>query len=290
MSVLSIPIAQRQRLAYIDFCLLFRGHLCRNDLIQRFEVGLSAGSRDFKLYQELAPDNLHYNPKAKRYFQSDAFNPLFKHDPKQTLLKLAHGITDGFDAISDIHFPVEAPAQLNVPNLFIVARITQAILNNLPVNLIYTSLSSGSKARIFIPHSIIDNGLRWHVRGYDRETNAFRDFVLTRISKVLLLSQIPSSHESIVEDHQWNREIILKIAPHPKNVSQPIAIALDYGMVDQVLEIKTRAALAGYILRRWNVDCSEHAKLMGAEFQLYLINQSSIFGAENLKLAPGYNN
>ena len=54
----TISFSQRQRLAYIDFCLLFKGAIHRQDLINRFEVGLSAGSRDFTLYKELAPDNL----------------------------------------------------------------------------------------------------------------------------------------------------------------------------------------------------------------------------------------
>ena len=59
----TISFSQRQRLAYIDFCLLFKGAIHRQDLINRFEVGLSAGSRDFTLYKELAPDNLIYDPR-----------------------------------------------------------------------------------------------------------------------------------------------------------------------------------------------------------------------------------
>ena len=44
----SISFAQKQRLAYIDFCLLFKGAIYRQDLVNRFQVGLSAGSRDFE--------------------------------------------------------------------------------------------------------------------------------------------------------------------------------------------------------------------------------------------------
>ncbi len=72
----SISFSQRQRLAYIDFCLLFKGAIHRQDLINRFEVGLSAGSRDFTLYKELAPDNLIYDPREKRYFQTENFFPV----------------------------------------------------------------------------------------------------------------------------------------------------------------------------------------------------------------------
>ena len=76
--------------------------------------------------------------------------------------------------------------------------------------------------------------------------------------------------------------------PHPKNIQHPTAIELDYGMVDGSMTIKTRAALTGYLLRRWNVDCSNNAELKGSEYQLYLNNKHLISGAGNLTLAPGF--
>ncbi|GAA0345494.1 YafY family protein [Bowmanella denitrificans] len=288
MNLKDIPFAQRQRLAYIDFVLLFKGHLTRQDLINRFEVGLSAGTRDFNLYKELAPNNIHYDTRLKQYFQTPGFKPLFAHDAKKTLAKLAADISDGFDAISDLSFPVEAPSQLNVPDIFVVARIIQAILNSRAVKVIYTSLSSGSAAREIVPHSIIDNGLRWHVRGFDRKTQTFRDFVLTRISSVTLLDKAPQPNEEPSEDHQWQRQMPIKLVPHPHNVNHPTAIELDYGMQNGALELNVRAALAGYLLRRWNVDCTENASLRGGEYQLWLQNQQSLYGAENLAIAPGY--
>ena len=180
----TISFSQRQRLAYIDFCLLFKGAIHRQDLINRFEVGLSAGSRDFTLYKELAPENLIYDPREKRYFQTENFVPVFEHDAKRTLIKLANDISDGFDAIGDVHFPVESASSLNVPDIFVVAKVVQAIVNKKAMSVIYTSLSSGSGARELVPHSIVDNGQRWHVRAFDRKSQSFRDFVLTRISKV----------------------------------------------------------------------------------------------------------
>jgi hypothetical protein len=283
-----VTFVQKQRLSYIEFCLMFRGHLTRNDLIQRFEVGLSAGTRDFNLYREIAPENLDYDSKQKKYFQTTNFKPVFNHDARKTLVKLANNISDGFDAIGDINFPVDAPSQLNIPDIFIVAKVVQAILNNKTINIIYTSMSSGSKARDIVPHSIIDNGLRWHVRAYDKSTNSFRDFVLTRISKVTIKADISEVFQEKSEDYQWNRKIPLHIEPHPHNVKFPTAIAMDYGMTNKILEIEIRAALVGYLLRRWNVDCTEDASLSGGEYQLWLRNSKSIFGAENLAIAPAF--
>ena len=283
----SISFAQRQRLAYIDFCLLFKGAIYRQDLINRFEVGLSAGSRDFNLYKELAPENLDYDSSGKRYYQTAQFKPLFEHDAQRTLTKLANDLSDGFDAIGDMHFPVEAPSSLNIPDIFIVAKLVQAILNNKVVSVIYTSLSSGSNARELVPHAIVDNGLRWHVRAYDRKSNSFRDFVLTRISKVTL-KQSPAAEERSEQDAEWHRMLPLQLVPHPKNVSFPTAIEMDYGMENSQLLINVRAAMAGYLLRRWNVDCTERATLKGAEYQLWLQNRFTLNNVENLAIAPGY--
>ncbi|HCA75007.1 MAG TPA: WYL domain-containing protein [Alteromonas sp.] len=283
----SISFAQRQRLAYIDFCLMFKGVIYRQDLINRFEVGLSAGSRDFNLYKEMAPDNLEYDSREKRYFQTSQFKPLFEHDAQRTLTKLANDISDGFDAIGDIHFPVEAPSSLNVPDIFIVAKLVQAILNNRAVSVIYTSLSSGSAARELVPHAIVDNGLRWHVRAFDRKSQSFRDFVLTRVSKVTLKSE-PAANELAEYDSEWHRMIPLQLVPHPKNVSFPTAIEMDYGMENSQLLINVRAAMAGYLLRRWNVDCTERGTLEGAEYQLWLQNRFTLRDVDNLAIAPGY--
>jgi hypothetical protein len=63
---------------------------------------------------------------------------------------------------------------------------------------------------------------------------------------------------------------------------------MDFAMDNGVLEVSVRAAMAGYLLRRWNVDCTEEADLRGAEYQLYLRNRQTLYGAENLMLAPGY--
>jgi len=283
----NLGFAQKQRLAYIDFKLMFVGHMNRAELVAYFEQGLSSATRDINLYKNLAPSNMKYDPRDKRYYQSDKFQPLFEHDPKKILVKLCHDITDGFDVIGDVTFPIEAPSQLNIPDIWIVAKLVQAVINKKAVNVRYTSLSSGSSSRDIIPHSIVDNGLRWHVRAYDRKSQSFRDFVLTRITKVTIKESEVTPEEEKLEDHQWMRMMPLHLVPHPA-VEHPTAIALDYAMTDGVLELKVRAALAGYLLRRWNVDCTANASLKGGEYQLWLSNQQTLYGAENLAIAPGY--
>jgi hypothetical protein len=280
--------AQRQRLSYIDFKLFFTGVLTRAEIVSHFQLGVAAATRDINYYKQEAPDNLYYDHKQKCYFISDEFKPLFSHDPHKTLIKLANQISDGFDPINSVHFPIESPSPLNIPDIHVVAKLSQAILRHKATSIIYTSLSSGSKSRVIIPHSIVDNGLRWHVRAFDQATENFRDFVLTRITNIKIEDQSIKAGESKTDDHQWNRLVSLRIIPHPNNIEFPTAIALDYAMENNTLLIETRAALAGYLLRRWNVDCTEDSSLAGAEYQLWLENQTSLFGAENLSIAPGY--
>ena len=283
-----LTYAQKQRLSFIDFSLLFKGSINRKELTEKFEMGLANATRDLALYKELAPQNIDFNAKDRAYLQATTFKPLFSYNSKQTLAKLANKISDGFDGVLEIAFPVDAPHQLNVPDIFIVAKIVQAILKGKAISIIYTSLSSGSKAREIVPHKIVDNGLRWHVRGYDRKSNSFRDFVITRISKVTIKDNEVETFEEEINDHQWVRMMNLAIVPHPNNVQYPQAIMMDYGMDNGVLELKVRAALAGYLLRRWNIDCSKEASLIGGEYQLWLRNRITLYGAENLILAPGF--
>jgi hypothetical protein len=71
---------------------------------------------------------------------------------------------------------------------------------------------------------------------------------------------------------------------------------MDYAMRDGVLKVNVRAAVAGYVLRRWNVDCTEDHSLKGtednnqkgAEYHLWLRNRQALYGVQNLMLAPGY--
>jgi hypothetical protein len=63
---------------------------------------------------------------------------------------------------------------------------------------------------------------------------------------------------------------------------------MDYGMQGGVLQMKLRAAAAGYILRRWSVDCSPDHCLRGAEYRLWLRDALTLYGVANATLAPGY--
>jgi len=98
------------------------------------------------------------------------------------------------------------------------------VINKKAVNIIYIPLSSGSEARDIVPHSITDNGLRWHIRAFGRKIQSFRDFVLTRISKVTIKNSEVIECESKLEELQWMRMMLLELVPQPKNIQHPTAL------------------------------------------------------------------
>lgn len=283
-----ISQAQRERLSHIDFLVRFLGTIGRNDLVKRFGIKEAAATRDIALYRKLAPQNLIFDTRSKRYRQSDAFTPLFDHPARQALAALAHGFGDAFALPYKPHIPFETPVQLNAPHLDVLAVLSQAIYQNKVVELEYRSLSSGLTTRQFIPFVLVDNGLRCHVRGFDRLRSKFSDFVINRISNARLMeASTIEEHERKDNDIQWNRIVGLELVPHP-SLKYPETIEQEYDMVEGKLRINARAAVAGYVLRLWNVDCTKDHSLEGPEYHLWLKNRQALYDVENLVIAPGY--
>ena len=139
-----------------------------------------------------------------------------------------------------------------------------------------------------MPFALADSGLRWHLRAFDRRSGEFRDFVLGRFDSASILQGEVADHETHAQDIQWNRITELELVPHPANVQHPDTIEAEYGMEGGVLKVRTRAAMAGYLLRRWNVDCTDDHSLKGGEYHLWLRNRQALYGVANLVLAPGY--
>lgn len=279
---------QRDRLAFIELRLRFLGEIRRQDLVARFGIQAAAATRDIGQYKDIAPRNLDYDPKGKMYVRSDWFRPVFEFSAERALTWLSLGFGDGEPLRLKALVPCESPGLLSKPDLETLSVLTRAIHKKIAVEISYRSLSSGLTTREIVPFALADDGLRWHVRAYDRRSGEFRDFVLTRIADASLVPGRPEEREMSDQDIQWNRIVKLELVPHPANVQHPDTIEVDYGMAGGVLRIWIRAALAGYLLRRWNVDCTENHSLKGAEFHLWLRNHLSLVDVANLSLAPGY--
>jgi len=280
--------AQRERLNFIEFRLYFLGDIGRQDLIQRFGIAPAVATRDFAQYRELFPDNIQFDNKSKCYVIGKAFSPAFTHSAERVLTALTRGFDEGNVVGSDCLLTCELPKLLNKPSVVILAPITRAIHQQKVVSIDYTSHSSGLSTREIIPFALVNDGLRWHVRAFDRKRQIFLDLVFTRMLRSELIeNSLVLPQEQASADIQWNRIVELDLVPHP-NQAHPEIIENDYEMTDGLLHLKLRAAVAGYVLRQWLVDCSAEHKLPGKEYRLWLKNHLALYGVSSAELAPGY--
>lgn len=285
-----ISPAQQKRLTYIDFRANFLGSIARSDLISRYGIKEAASTRDITEYRQLAPENLNYDKTRKIYTRSDNFKPLFNYSANQVLTALSEGFGEDYIGEQKAMIACDTPSQLNKPSLEVLAVLSRAIYQNKAVHITYCSVDSGEGAREIVPFALVDNGLRWHVRAFDRKRSRFMDCVITRISDPIILDSPIEEFETREYDIQWNRIVELEIVAHPK-LLHPETIELDYGMKDGVLNVNIRAAMAGYLLRLWNIDCTDDHRLEGNEFHLWLRNNAALYRVDkvdSLVLTPGY--
>lgn len=288
MSLAPIPQSQQDRLRHIELRLRFLGEVRRPDVMLRFGIQSAAASRDLAVYRDLAPQNIEFDSRSKGYLLGSAFSPLFPTSADQALAWLAEQLGDAIAPSSESLLPCLMPSRLSHPDLEVLACITRAIHLQQVLDIRYHSISSGASQRQIVPFALLDTGLRWHVRAFDRKSNEFRDFVLTRIQAPNVQAESsPQRHETPEHDAQWARIVELDLVPHPDQ-PRPEITRMDYGLHDGSLRLKLRAAIAGYVLRKWSVDCSPDHRLRGPEYRLWLKDHLSLYGVETAVLAPGY--
>jgi hypothetical protein len=245
-------------------------------------------TRDLALYQKLAPGNLAFEGSRKIYVLGPSFAPLFRHDVRRVLTALAQGFGEGAGQVGEGFVPAELPVHLAQPDLPIVAAVSRAIHLRRPLRLVYHSFSSGRTERVICPFALVDTGARWHARAYDRRRSEFLDFVLTRMeSAEVLMDQRVAAGERAEHDMEWSRIVELRLVPHPR-LERPEVLRMDLRMPEDGLKVRLRAAVAGYFLRIWNVDCSPDASLVGEEYRLWLPDPLLLYGMSTAALAPGY--
>lgn len=282
--------AQRERLAFIEFRLWFLGDVRRPDLIDRFGIAPAVATRDLGAYKEITPENVAFDGRRKVYVPTGSFAPVFEHEPERVLSALSRGFGEGLGKASQGFLPCAFPLRLNRPDLPVLAVITRAINQRRAVSLVYHSLNKGPSQRAIVPCALVDSGLRWHARVFDRHSNEFRDMVITRMENPRELENgCAEPHELPDHDIQWNRIVSLTLVPHPEQARHDI-VARDFGMRDDQLTLNVRAAIAGYVLQQWNVDCSPDHSLDPARHRLWLKDPLVLYGVENSVLAPGYQN
>lgn len=243
-----------KRLEFIDFRLFWEGAINRSDIMDRFGVSVPQASNDLSAYQELAPKNLEYDHRERKYFASRSFKPRFiEPDSDVFLFQFRDDVIQAGDQESHWlsmllpHDIVRMPRRNIKPS--ILKSIFSAIRHNQKIDINYQSMSSdGPRWRAISPHAFAFDGMRWHARAFCENDRIFKDFLLSR---VLETGKSDNSTISPTNDAVWNSYFTLILKPHPRLTdSQADAVATDYGMADRTLHIKMRLSLLYYYLRR----------------------------------------
>jgi hypothetical protein len=153
----------------------------------RFGIQSAAATRDLALYKELASGNIDYDSKGKSYVLGPDFRPVFDSPPDRVLSWLTQGFGDGEPVRLKAWITSETPSRLTQPDLDVLASVTRAIHQECPLAIEYHSITSGRTEREIVPFALLDNGSRWHVRAFDRKSQEFRDFVITRIKNPIVM-------------------------------------------------------------------------------------------------------
>jgi predicted DNA-binding transcriptional regulator YafY len=270
---------QRQRLTLLEATVFWSGELSTGALLQHFGISRVQASKDLTLYQSLYPDNIRYDRNLKRYVITEHFNAGFMQATAQEFLQILKTPTDG-DTGALVTLAENLPTvELLEPTFRLVKQnvlqaINQAIVSRKEVLVSYQSMSRPETAELRLsPHTLVFDGLRWHARCYSATHGEYRDFVLARMSTAQLLAA--AEHEAD-EDELWHTFITVKIGPHPGlSPTQKHAIALDYGMVDGVLERKIRAALTSYFLLSMRIGPDDLERKPMVQ-QIVLLNRAEI--------------
>ena len=279
---LDVKWATRQRLQYIEIMAWYTGVVTRSDVARAFGLSDPAATKDLKLYSDLAPGNLVYNHSVFGFVPGDGFAAVFADlAPAVVLpviaanLAVANGpygneLVYGLPTAS-----LPLPARLPGPQT--LAQITRAIHGRRKLRVSYRSLSSRESGaeRVLEPHTLVNTGLRWHVRAYSEDTCDFRDFVLSRIVEAACLDMAAESGEQYDDD--WVESVSLMLAPHAGlDAARRESLLLDYGASGGGIEVNVRRALLGYVLQRLSVDTTPDHTLNPNAYQLMLLNRDEI--------------
>lgn len=282
MMLNEIKWATRQRLQYIELMAYYTGVITRSNVARAFGISDAAATKDLKFYNDIAPENLLYKHNVFGFVPTPAFKEVFADLSPAVVLPMIEanltvvGRPNQDSAIFGI--PVEGLALPNrLPDKIVLAQVTRAIHSHKRLKVSYHSLtnSTNDEGRIIEPHALVNTGFRWHVRAYNEDTFDFRDFVLSRFEDATCLDQIAES--SAQYDDDWVEIVTLQLAPHPElDDKKRSSLLMDYGCETDIIEIKIRRALIGYLLQQLSVDTTTDHSLNPKKYQLVILNRDEI--------------
>ena len=251
---------QRQAFHAIELVLQWEGRLNTSHLMKLLAITRQSSSRLINDYKARYPEHLTYNASLKCYEPTEQSRPtLFSAGLENYINLMADRFCDyGSDAVGESTV-LRMVSGHHSPSSLIVRPIIQAIRHQLRLDVAYASITSPDfEERIICPHTLINDGHRWHVRAWCEKNQDYRDFVLTRIRNVF--DAEGKSLHGREHDQGWNTWVTFSIEPDPRlDAARRRIVAMDYGMTVDVSgnltrEYSVRAALLIYWLQQLRVD------------------------------------
>ena len=151
------------------------------------------------------------------------------------------------------------------------ATIRLAIEEHTELRFTYRSMGNPeARVRIIEPHSLVQAGRRWHVRGYCSETQDFRDFVLGRMTALKRMEQ--HAETTAADDNAWNTPVKVRLVAHPAlSVAQQAVVGQEIFAGTSARVETCRGPLVPYFIQevRAAVDVERQ---MPPDYQLALAN------------------
>jgi hypothetical protein len=270
-----------QRLEFIEFRAFWEGGVNRADLRERFGVSAPQASSDLSAYMALAPGNLIYDLSAKRYVAAPGFAPAIITPSAERYLAQLSAIEGGVLAVGDTWIgttpAVETtPLPARAVDPAIVRELLAVMRTPGSIEIRYQSMNPAKpdlEWRRITPHALASDGLRWHLRAWCHQDEGFKDFVLARCRG---LRQPGPPGRLAMADLDWNTSLDVRLIPNPAlSPAQRAAVAWDFAMSGEHLDLPVRRALLYYLRKRLRLDVEDAP----AETPVVVANQAEFDAA-----------
>lgn len=258
----TLSFAQKQRLQFIEAMLIWDGSVQRADVCKVFDVTPNHLTRDIKRYRTNHKDALEYDVEQRSYKKGHRFIPLLASGSPQEYLTLLQAYTTSqcaavVPAMGCITKAESIPSMSGRIEPDLLRLVMGAVRNKTGLKLIYQSFSEDNPSqRVIWPHILIFTGDRWHIRAFDSRRQAFRDFVLSRCTKVSSVEE--KSPKDAGFDDLWHEMETVIVIPAPRlSLTQKIVICREFGMIGRKSKqwsISLRKCLIGYFLTKYRLE------------------------------------
>lgn len=235
---------------YVKYILLksyWEYEVSRKDIITVFGVNEKQASNYFAEVRKSYPNAIVYDNSLRRYVPGKNIEKVLPSNDFQEYLNVVGD--------KDAKTYSILPNKPSIPAV-LYRIIHKAIKYQFGIKFRYHSLNSSTNTvRLVYPHSLINSGYRWHLRGWEEASGLFKDFNLSRIDlNDVSLTEQKNDHSDVNLDSAWNNEVGILLIPNPSlSTEKRKIIALDFNMKDGMLSVFCKEALLLYTLNSYLV-------------------------------------